>query len=78
MSTQTTELLIGAPEFDQPAPEIGFAGHVALETVVSQPGQYPQGLGKMTVLEALAEESTFTGPSRSNQSTPQAGDADDQ
>ncbi|MFO0781584.1 MAG: hypothetical protein U0524_01655 [Candidatus Saccharimonadales bacterium] len=34
--------------------------------------------GKITVLEALAEESTLTGVSRSNMSTPSAADADDQ
>jgi hypothetical protein len=82
MPAQTMELPMGAPgapEVVEFAPEISVAaGHTAFETTVSQPNQYPQGLGKMTVLEVLAEESTFTGPSCSNQSTPQAGDADDQ
>jgi hypothetical protein len=36
------------------------------------------GLGRITVLEALAQVTPRIGLSRSNQSTPSAGDADDQ
>ncbi|HVV25413.1 MAG TPA: hypothetical protein VHC21_00025 [Candidatus Saccharimonadales bacterium] len=35
-------------------------------------------VGKITVLEALAENSTEVGPSMSNVSTPPQGDLDDQ
>lgn len=37
-----------------------------------------EAAGKVTVFEALAEYSDRVGPSRSNQTTPPAGDADDQ
>ena len=37
-----------------------------------------EGLGKITVFEALAEETDMVGFNRSNMTTPSAGDADDQ
>jgi hypothetical protein len=38
----------------------------------------PQAMGRVTVLEALAEDTELVGPSRSNQSTAPQGDLDDQ
>lgn len=42
------------------------------------PPYLSQVAGKVTVLEALAENTELIGPSRSNQSTPPQGDPDDQ
>lgn len=45
------------------------------EILAQREGEYGR---RVTVLEALAEETERVGLSRSNQSTPSAGDADDQ
>jgi len=50
------------------------------ETVIAteMPSYVPEQVGRITVLEALAEETANIGPSRSNRTTIPAGDADDQ
>ncbi|HVI60637.1 MAG TPA: hypothetical protein VM535_00600 [Candidatus Saccharimonadales bacterium] len=42
------------------------------------PPEVAQGAGRITVFEALAEETDMVGLSRSNMTTPPAADADDQ